>query len=93
MCVCVCVCVFVFPPEKPGPPASVKLVDTWGFNAAVEWTAPKDSGNTEITGYTIQKADKKTGVRPLRHGHTSNQWLPTSCLYFFIQAVCLNVHK
>ncbi|KAK7131940.1 hypothetical protein R3I93_018485 [Phoxinus phoxinus] len=45
----------------PGPPASVKLVDSWGFNAALEWTSPKDNGNTEITGYTIQKADKKTG--------------------------------
>lgn len=48
--------------ELPGPPASVKIVDTWGFNVALEWTAPSDNGNTEITGYTIQKADKKTGV-------------------------------
>ncbi|KAM3877602.1 myosin binding protein Hb [Diretmus argenteus] len=47
--------------ELPGPPASVKIVDTWGFNAALEWTPPTDKGNTEITGYTIQKADKKTG--------------------------------
>ncbi|XP_019123026.2 myosin binding protein Ha isoform X3 [Larimichthys crocea] len=47
--------------ELPGPPASVKLVDTWGFNAALEWIPPKDNGNTEITGYLIQKADKKTG--------------------------------
>ncbi|KAL0978788.1 hypothetical protein UPYG_G00175200 [Umbra pygmaea] len=47
--------------EKPGPPASIKIVDTWGFNVALEWTPPKDSGNTAITGYTIQKADKKTG--------------------------------
>jgi len=48
--------------DLPGPPTSVKLVDCWGFNAALEWTPPKDNGNTEITGYTIQKADKKTGV-------------------------------
>lgn len=48
--------------ELPGPPASVKIVDTWGFNVALEWTAPSDNGNTEITGYTVQKADKKTGV-------------------------------
>ncbi|XP_056278769.1 myosin binding protein Ha isoform X2 [Pseudoliparis swirei] len=47
--------------ERPGSPADVKLVDTWGFNAALEWTPPKDDGNTEITGYTIQKADRKTG--------------------------------
>lgn len=48
--------------ELPGPPATVKISDTWGFNVALEWTAPKDNGNTDITGYTIQKADKKTGV-------------------------------
>lgn len=48
--------------ELPGPPATVKVVDTWGFNVALEWTAPTDTGNTVITGYTIQKADKKTGV-------------------------------
>ncbi|KAJ7998758.1 hypothetical protein DPEC_G00208190 [Dallia pectoralis] len=47
--------------EKPGPPASIKIVDVWGFNVALEWTPPTDSGNTAITGYTVQKADKKTG--------------------------------
>ncbi|XP_071332419.1 myosin binding protein Ha isoform X2 [Trachinotus anak] len=57
--------------ELPGPPASVKLVDTWGFNAALEWTPPKDNGNTDITGYTIQKADRKTGewFTVLEHYH------------------------
>uniref|UniRef100_A0A3P9P9C9 Myosin-binding protein H n=1 Tax=Poecilia reticulata TaxID=8081 RepID=A0A3P9P9C9_POERE len=60
--------------ELPGPPASVKIVDTWGFNVALEWTAPKDNGNTEITGYTIQKADKKTGdwFTVLEHYHRLN---------------------
>ncbi|XP_034389197.1 myosin binding protein Hb [Cyclopterus lumpus] len=60
--------------ELPGPPASVKVVDTWGFNAALEWTAPKDTGNTEITGYTIQKADKKTGdwFTVMEHYHRMN---------------------
>uniref|UniRef100_A0A4W6EPH5 Myosin-binding protein H n=2 Tax=Lates calcarifer TaxID=8187 RepID=A0A4W6EPH5_LATCA len=57
--------------ELPGPPASVKLVDTWGFNAALEWTPPKDNGNTDITGYTVQKADRKTGewFTVLEHYH------------------------
>ncbi|CAG6021481.1 unnamed protein product [Menidia menidia] len=57
--------------ERPGPPASLKLVDSWGFNAALEWTPPKDSGNTEITGYIVQKADKKTGdwFTVLEHYH------------------------
>jgi len=57
--------------ELPGPPASVKIADTWGFNVALEWTPPSDNGNTEITGYTIQKADKKTGdwFTVLEHYH------------------------
>ncbi|KAG9342844.1 hypothetical protein JZ751_015051 [Albula glossodonta] len=46
--------------EKPGPPVAVHVTDVWGFNAALEWKPPKDNGNAEITGYTIQKADKKT---------------------------------
>ncbi|MGH0151255.1 UNVERIFIED_CONTAM: hypothetical protein FKN15_021073 [Acipenser sinensis] len=46
--------------DKPGPPQNLKITDVWGFNVALEWKAPKDNGNCEITGYTIQKADKKT---------------------------------
>ncbi|XP_043938759.1 myosin-binding protein C, cardiac-type isoform X2 [Protopterus annectens] len=46
--------------DKPGPPVNVKIADVWGFNVALEWNPPKDDGNSEITGYTIQKADKKT---------------------------------
>ncbi|XP_076842860.1 myosin binding protein Cb isoform X2 [Brachyhypopomus gauderio] len=46
--------------DKPGPPSALKVTDVWGFNAALEWKAPKDDGNCEITGYTIQKADLKT---------------------------------
>uniref|UniRef100_A0A3P9JSR3 Myosin-binding protein H n=1 Tax=Oryzias latipes TaxID=8090 RepID=A0A3P9JSR3_ORYLA len=57
--------------DLPGPPTSVKLVDSWGFNAALEWTPPKDNGNTDITGYTVQKADRKTGdwFTVLEHYH------------------------
>ncbi|XP_060921586.1 myosin binding protein Ca isoform X2 [Labrus mixtus] len=46
--------------EKPGPPIAVHVTDIWGFNAALEWKLPKDDGNCEIIGYTIQKADMKT---------------------------------
>uniref|UniRef100_A0A3Q3GCC3 Myosin-binding protein H n=1 Tax=Kryptolebias marmoratus TaxID=37003 RepID=A0A3Q3GCC3_KRYMA len=58
----------------PGAPSSVKIVDTWGFNVALEWTPPTDNGNTEITGYTVQKADKKTGdwFTVLEHYHRLN---------------------
>ncbi|XP_017549677.1 myosin binding protein Ha isoform X1 [Pygocentrus nattereri] len=60
--------------ELPGPPTSLKLIDTWGFNAALEWTPPKNNGNTDITGYTVQKADKKTGewFTVLEHFHRLN---------------------
>ncbi|XP_033055393.1 myosin-binding protein H isoform X1 [Trachypithecus francoisi] len=47
--------------EKPGPPSSTRLLDVWGCNAALQWTPPQDTGNTELLGYTVQKADKKTG--------------------------------
>lgn len=38
--------------------------EVWGTNALVEWQPPKDDGNSEIMGYLVQKADKKTMVRP-----------------------------
>ncbi|XP_062387737.1 myosin binding protein Ca isoform X1 [Sardina pilchardus] len=46
--------------DLPGPPVAVLVTDVWGFNAALEWKPPKDTGNCEIIGYTIQKADLKT---------------------------------
>ncbi|KAM9073864.1 myosin-binding protein C, slow-type isoform 3-T3 [Megaptera novaeangliae] len=46
--------------DRPGPPQSVKINDVWGENVALSWLPPKDDGNTAITGYTIQKADKKS---------------------------------
>lgn len=39
-------------------------MDVWGSNATLEWTAPQDTGNTALLGYTVQKADTKSGVRP-----------------------------
>uniref|UniRef100_A0A7N6C3U0 Myosin-binding protein C, slow-type n=1 Tax=Anabas testudineus TaxID=64144 RepID=A0A7N6C3U0_ANATE len=46
--------------DLPGPPQCVTIEDVWGGNVALIWTPPKDNGNAPITGYTIQKADKKT---------------------------------
>ncbi|KAL0962882.1 hypothetical protein UPYG_G00346700 [Umbra pygmaea] len=46
--------------DLPGPPQCVKIEEVWGENVALDWTPPKDNGNAVITGYTIQKADKKT---------------------------------
>lgn len=50
------------PSDLPGPPQCVRIDEVWGENVALDWTPPKDSGNAPITGYTIQKADKKTMV-------------------------------
>lgn len=63
------------PTEKPGPPSSIRLLDVWGCNAALEWTPPQDTGNTELLGYTVQKADKKTGVRPAGAEWGGREWL------------------
>ncbi|XP_063073738.1 myosin-binding protein C, slow-type isoform X3 [Engraulis encrasicolus] len=46
--------------DLPGPPQCVKIEEVWGENVALDWSPPKDNGNAPITGYTIQKADKKT---------------------------------
>ncbi|XP_075766133.1 myosin-binding protein H isoform X1 [Pelodiscus sinensis] len=47
--------------ELPGPPENLKLVDVWGFNVALEWSPPKDTGNAPLKGYTVQKSDRKSG--------------------------------
>ncbi|XP_054625849.1 myosin-binding protein C, cardiac-type [Dunckerocampus dactyliophorus] len=46
--------------DVPGHPEALKVMDVWGFNVALDWKPPKDDGNCELTGYRIQKADKKT---------------------------------
>ncbi|XP_031442689.1 myosin-binding protein C, cardiac-type isoform X2 [Clupea harengus] len=46
--------------DLPAAPLSVKITEVWGFNVALEWKPPKDNGNCDIIGYTIQKADKRT---------------------------------
>lgn len=40
--------------------------EVWATNALVEWQPPRDDGNSEVTGYLVQKADKKTMVREKR---------------------------
>lgn len=72
------ICVIIS--EKPGPPRNVKVTDIWGFNAALEWDVPKDDGNTEITGYTIQKADMKTKVSVWGVEQSCQQILPLKFL-------------
>ncbi|XP_021562394.1 myosin-binding protein C, slow-type [Carlito syrichta] len=60
--------------DRPGPPQVVKIEDVWGENVALTWTPPKDDGNASITGYTIQKADKKSmeWFTVIEHYHRTN---------------------
>uniref|UniRef100_A0A8C5W5F9 Myosin-binding protein C, slow-type n=1 Tax=Microcebus murinus TaxID=30608 RepID=A0A8C5W5F9_MICMU len=60
--------------DRPGPPELVKIEDVWGENVALTWTPPKDDGNAAITGYTIQKADKKSmeWFTVIEHYHRTN---------------------
>uniref|UniRef100_A0A8C2QI21 Myosin-binding protein C, fast-type n=1 Tax=Cricetulus griseus TaxID=10029 RepID=A0A8C2QI21_CRIGR len=46
--------------EKAGPAENVMVKEVWATNALVEWQPPRDDGNSEVTGYLVQKADKKT---------------------------------
>lgn len=46
--------------ERPGAPQVVQVMEVWGSNAQLQWEPPKDDGNAEITGYTVQKADTRT---------------------------------
>ncbi|KAG8519593.1 Myosin-binding protein C, cardiac-type [Galemys pyrenaicus] len=46
--------------DKPSSPEDLCVTEAWGFNVALQWKPPQDDGNTEISGYTVQKADKKT---------------------------------
>ncbi|XP_007955834.1 myosin-binding protein C, fast-type [Orycteropus afer afer] len=61
--------------EKAGPPENVMVKEVWGTNALVTWQPPRDDGNSEITGYFIQKADKKTMEWYNVHEHNRH----TSC--------------
>uniref|UniRef100_A0A667HPC1 Fibronectin type-III domain-containing protein n=1 Tax=Lynx canadensis TaxID=61383 RepID=A0A667HPC1_LYNCA len=49
------------PQRNLGPPSSIRLLDVWGYDVALEWTLPQDPGNTELLGYVVQKADKMIG--------------------------------
>ncbi|KAH0514336.1 Myosin-binding protein C, cardiac-type [Microtus ochrogaster] len=74
--------------DKPSPPQDIRIVETWGFNVALEWKPPQDDGNTELWGYTVQKADKKsmewfTVLEHYRRTHCVVSELITGNGYYF----------
>ena len=66
-----CVSGAIYGAERPGPPQAVRVMEVWGSNALLQWEPPKDDGNAEISGYTVQKADTRTMVCPIDPPHTS----------------------
>ena len=66
-----CVMCAIYGAERPGPPQAVRVMEVWGSNALLQWEPPKDDGNAEISGYTVQKADTRTMVCPIDPPHTS----------------------
>ena len=66
-----CVMGAIYGAERPGPPQAVRVMEVWGSNALLQWEPPKDDGNAEISGYTVQKADTRTMVCPIDPPHTS----------------------
>ncbi|XP_036747240.2 myosin-binding protein C, slow-type isoform X7 [Manis pentadactyla] len=74
--------------DRPGPPQIVKIEDVWGENVALSWVPPRDDGNAAITGYTIQKADKKSmeWFTVIEHYHRTNATITELVIgneYFF----------
>ena len=49
-------------PSKPRKPT---IVETIGTSVQLKWEAPKDSGNTDIIGYQVEKRDKRSGDKGL----------------------------
>ena len=47
--------------DIPSKPRKVQIVETIGNSVQLKWEAPKDNGNIEITGYQIEKRDKRSG--------------------------------
>merc|ERR1711990_1114301 len=45
-------------PSKPRKPTIVEVI---GNSVQLSWTEPKDSGNCDIIGYSVEKRDKRSG--------------------------------
>jgi len=46
-------------PSKPRKPTIVEVI---GNSVQLSWDAPKDDGNCEILGYSVEKRDKRSGT-------------------------------
>lgn len=62
-------------PDKPGPPASVKITNMYTDRAMLSWEPPLEDGGSDITNYIV---DKRETSRPNWAQVTANVPI-TSC--------------
>ena len=47
--------------DIPSKPRKPQIVEVLGNSVQLKWDAPKDNGNCDIIGYTVEKRDKRSG--------------------------------
>ena len=47
--------------DVPSKPRKLQIVETIGTSVQLQWEAPKDNGNLDILGYSVDKRDKRSG--------------------------------
>ncbi|XP_032837334.1 myosin-binding protein C, cardiac-type-like isoform X4 [Petromyzon marinus] len=46
--------------DRPGPPVRVEVLEVSGCSVSLRWDKPRDTGNSDITGYSVDKQDTKS---------------------------------
>ena len=48
--------------DIPSKPRKATIVEVIGSSVQLQWEAPKDNGNCDILGYSVEKRDKRSGT-------------------------------
>ena len=48
--------------DIPSKPRKATIVEVIGSSVQLSWEAPKDNGNCDISGYSVEKRDKRSGT-------------------------------
>ena len=48
--------------DIPSKPRKATIVEVIGTSVQLQWEAPKDNGNCDISGYAVEKRDKRSGT-------------------------------